>query len=122
MNIAILCVRLGLGYAVLAMLIGLHMAMSKDYSLSIAHAHLAIIGWFGLLSTGFLFRNFPAVSERCGKIVAAGLAMGTPLIALGVGLLAYGQNWAEPLATVGSLLVTAAVAWLAYVVSTTKLS
>ena len=113
MPLPILCIRLALLYAFVAMGLGLYMAMSKDHTLSIAHAHLAIIGWFGLFSTGMIFRNFPTLAAQGGRWVVAGLAIGTPTLALGVGLLHGGAAWAEPIAVLGSLMIFAAIGWLA---------
>ncbi len=121
MPLPLLCIRLSLTYAFIAMVIGLYMAISGDHRFAVAHAHLAIIGWFGLFSTGMIFRNFTAVAEQGGRWVMAGLAAGTPLLALGVGLLYSGAAWAEPIAVIGSLMIFAATGWLALVLWRTKL-
>lgn len=107
MPLPIFCLRMALLYAALAMALGMHMAMSKDFSLAIAHAHLAIIGWFGLISTGFVYRNFPQLAARGGWLVAIGLAVGVPLLAVGIGM---GTGVA---AMVGGALVLASIVWLA---------
>lgn len=121
MPLPILCIRLALLYAFLAMGLGLYMAMSQDHRLSIAHAHLAIIGWFGLFSTGMIFRNFPVLAAQGGVWVVAGLGVGTPVLALGVGLLYHGAAWAEPIAIIGSLMIFAAIGWLAAIAWKTPL-
>lgn len=121
MPLPILCIRLALLYAFVAMAVGLYMAISGDHRFAVAHAHLAIIGWFGLFSTGMIFRNFAAVAAKGGRWVAMGLAIGTPLLALGVGLLHAGEAWAEPIAVIGSLMIFFAIGWLALVLWRTPL-
>lgn len=122
MPLPLLFIRTALVYAATAMLLGLIMAISKDHTMKVAHAHLAIIGWFGLFSTGMIYRNFPQLAARGGRMVYYGLAGGTALLALGVGLLYYGAAWAEPLASIGSLAVFFSIVWLAYTAIVTDLS
>ena len=118
---AVFCIRLAMLYAVIAMTGGLYMAISGDHTALVAHAHMAIIGWFGLLTTGFLFVHIPQLGQdRLAWLIVLMLAIGLPVMTLGVALIAYNRNWAEPLAVIGALTVYGAVVILGLRVWTTK--
>lgn len=120
---AIFCLRMSVLYASIAMAGGLYMAISGDHTAAVAHAHLAIIGWFGLLSTGFVFRNFPQVGQgNIPWIIAMLLAIGLPVMVIGITFVTYDKMSMEPLAILGSLAVFLAVLMLTFRLWTIKLS
>lgn len=113
MPLPLLCIRFALLYAVIAMALGLHMAMTQDASMSVAHAHLAIIGWFGLLSTGVLMRTFPELGERGGKLIVWGLIIGVPVLSAGFMFASRGAALGTMLMAIGGLVLFLSVTWLA---------
>ncbi|MGO1121028.1 hypothetical protein ACTL6U_20170 [Rhodovibrionaceae bacterium A322] len=105
-SLARLAIRFAFVYALAAMTIGLFMVASKDHTLSVAHAHFVLIGWLGLLTVGLLFHQIPALAEgRLSQIATWCLVLAVPVMAGGIGLLHYGNLWADPIAAVGSLAV-----------------
>ncbi|MGG7567665.1 hypothetical protein ACQ5SO_16055 [Rhodovulum sp. DZ06] len=121
MPLPALCIRLSFTYGVAAVLVGLGMAMSGNHAISVAHAHLVLIGWLGLLGTGLLLRAYPALAAGPGRWIVHLMAAGAPVQFIGIALDHSGVHAAEPLAVIGSFMVAAAIAWQALRVWTTDL-
>ena len=89
-------------------LLGIHMAMSKDYQLVPVHAHLNLAGWASLALFGLTYRAYPVLKEnwmaRAHFVLAAAAAIAMPY---GVYRAVVLQS--EPLAIVASMLWLAAV-------------
>lgn len=121
MPLPVLCIRLSFSYAVLAVLVGLFMAISGNHAISVAHAHLVLIGWLGLLGTGLLLRAYPALAAGPARWIVGGLAIGAPVQFIGIALDHSGVHAGEPFAVIGSLLVALSIAWQALRVWTVDL-
>ena len=84
-------------------LLGIHMAMSKDYQLVPVHAHLNLAGWASLALFGLTYRAYPALKGRaltlCHFILSGS---GAVLIGPGIYLAVTGKT--EKLAIASSLL------------------
>lgn len=61
--------------------LGIFMAMNKDYQLAPVHAHVNLVGWVSLAIFGLTYRAFPRLKEmrlaglHFALAAAAGLAM-----------------------------------------------
>ena len=91
-------------YAILGMMLGLHMGISKDHSQMPTHAHLLVIGWVTFALFGIFYHLFP---ERAATKLAAiqfWLAqVSLVILIVGLYLLFGGNASADPLAAVGSV-------------------
>jgi hypothetical protein len=84
-------------------LLGIHMAMTKDYQLTPVHAHLNLAGWASLALFGLTYRAYPELKARAlarYHFIVSGLA--GALIGLGIYLAVTGKT--EGIAIGASLL------------------
>ncbi len=105
-------------YALLGLLLGIHMASSQDHTQMPTHAHLLLLGWVSLFLAGGFFRLYPTVQ---GKLAAAHwwiANIGILVMVPGVGLIMAGiEGPGVPLASGGALIVLfgmAIFAWLVF--------
>lgn len=97
-------------YAILGMMLGLVMGMSKDHTQMPTPAHLLVIGWVSFALFGFFYHLFP---ERAASHLAtvqfwlAQVSFVTLIVALY--LLFGGATSADPLAAAGSVGILAAM-------------
>ena len=107
---AVVLVLAGMGWGVV-------MAASGDHSTMPAHAHLNLLGWVSLFLFGIYYRFHPTVDlSRIAILQVSAWTFGTVLMTIGVTAIYSGYPEFEPLATVGSLVVLAAMATFAIVV------
>ncbi|NIZ12840.1 hypothetical protein [Phaeobacter sp. HF9A] len=88
---------------ILGMLWGIHMAASKDHTLSIAHAHLNLIGWVGFSIFGIYYHVVPTAAQ--GRLPRLHLALS--ILAVGSivpGIVSVKNGGSDTLAILGSLL------------------
>jgi hypothetical protein len=95
-------------YAVVGMLVGIHMGISGDHRLAPAHAHWLLLGWVSLFLAGVFFKLYPDVRGALASahwwIANAGVLVMAP----GIGLIMLGaEGVGTPLASVGALVVLA---------------
>jgi hypothetical protein len=89
--------------------LGIHMAMSKDYQLMPVHAHANLVGWASLALFGLTYRAYPALKDgRLARIhfaLAAAAAIAMP----------YGIYRAVVLQS-ETLAIISSMAWLVAVI------
>ncbi|WP_395830203.1 hypothetical protein [Elstera sp.] len=110
--------RAGVIYAILAMLLGLVMAISGDHSQVTAHAHLNLIGWVGMFLAGLYYRMVPgAAAGMLPRLHFLAGNIGVVIMVIGL-LLIYGgaPRIGVPFASIGSILSLLATALFAVVV------
>jgi hypothetical protein len=100
-------IRMATLYLMTSLLLGMVMAISKDYSLMSVHSHLGLLGWMGMTLTGIVYLVLP----RCAttKLATAHFwlhSAGLPLMILGlVALVKSGDERIEAIIGVGASLV-----------------
>ncbi|MBM3567614.1 MAG: cytochrome-c oxidase [Alphaproteobacteria bacterium] len=101
--------RAAVVYALIGMLWGLFMGVTKAYDTHPAHAHLLLLGWVSMTIYGVVFRLVPKAAEGILPQVHFWLVnAGVVIMAPGVALIHTGQPTAgDPLAAVGSILTIA---------------
>lgn len=104
-------------YAVIGMLLGIHMGISGDHRLAPAHAHGLLLGWVSLFLAGVFFKLYPnergTIASAHWWIANAGVLVMVP----GIGLIMLGADGlGTPLASVGALVVLAGMLLFAWVV------
>ncbi len=105
-------------YAVLGMMLGLHMGMTQDHTQMPTHAHILVIGWVSFAIFGFFYHLFPARAATRLAAVHFWLAQ-LSLIALiaGLFLIFNGNPQADPIAAISStgllvsMIIFGFVAW-----------
>ena len=103
--------------ALAGMSMGIFMAASGNHAIMPAHAHLNLLGWVSLFLFGIYYRFHPTVDlGRMAMIQVGAWTFGTVLMTVGVTAIYSGHPEFEPLATVGSLVVLAAMALFAVIV------
>lgn len=104
-------------YALLGMLVGIHMGMSGDHRLAPAHAHWLLLGWVSLFLAGVFFRLYPAVQGRLAAAHWWIANLGVVVLAPGIGFIMLGRDSiGTPMASAGSLIVLAGMAVFAWLV------
>ena len=101
-------VRIASLYLLVGLVLGMAMAIAKDFSLASVHSHLLLLGWATLAITGIAYLVLP----RCAHSPLARLHfwlhnLGLPLMMASLSAEALGEPRAEPLIGVGSVLVIA---------------
>lgn len=97
-------------YAVLGMVMGIHMASSHDHSQMPTHAHLTLLGWVSMAIYGLFYRGLGDVAVSRLMLAHKWLAH-IGLIGLVVALYAMfsGVTAIEPLAGISSFIVLVAM-------------
>lgn len=91
-------------YAILGMMLGLHMGISQNHTQMPTHAHLLLIGWVTFALFGFFYHLFPERAASNLAVIHFWLAEAS-FVALIIALyLLFGGNAsADPLAAAGSI-------------------
>lgn len=111
---AVLFLAAGMGW-------GMQMAISHDHSAYPAHAHLNLLGWVSLFLIGLYYRLHPALElARLAFVQIWVWIVGVIVQAIGVALVTTGNEAAEPVAAVGSILVVVAMLMFAWLVFRTE--
>jgi L-asparagine transporter-like permease len=110
-HVAVTLVRIAAVYLLVSLAIGMYMAMTHNHALATVHSHVALLGWATMAVTGLVYLLLPA----CGgnRLAAAhfwlhNLGLPVMLAALMV-LILTGDERAEPVIGIGSVLVAAAL-------------
>lgn len=104
-------VRIAAVYLMLGLVLGLVMGMRHDFTLLSVHSHLALLGWATMALAGLVYRAWP-------ELAATGLArwhfrlhnLGLPILMVGLGASAYGNEAAGPFVGIASVVVLAGLA------------
>jgi len=105
-------------YAILGMMLGIHMAASNDHGQMPTHAHLMLLGWVGMTIYAFVYRALEGAAEGVLAKLHVSLAH-IGLVALTAGLyLIFSGNASigEPVATAASLALLANMLLFAVIV------
>ena len=91
-------------YAILGMVLGLAMAISKDHGEVVTHAHIMLAGWVSSALIAYFYHLFPATAVKSIAIFHFWFKAASSVLMLGSLFLLYGGNPAvEPGAAVGSI-------------------
>ena len=93
-----------IGYGILGMLLGLHMAITQNHEQRPTHAHILVIGWVSFFLFGLFYLHFGKVVSRMlarvhfwmAEVAIAGLVVGLWLIY-------SGKPQFEPIAAVSAI-------------------
>jgi len=114
-----LLLRAGITLLLIGMLAGIGMAITQDFRLAPAHAHLNLIGGVLLLLSGLYYHVFPgAAASKLAKVHASVATFGAVFFPIGIAaVLLGGPERYEILAVAGALIVLAGMlifAWIIY--------
>ena len=97
-------------YLVIGISLGVYMGASGNHSLFPAHAHINLVGWASMGLTGLLYRSFPAAAQSALATWHFWLyQLGAPVLLLAVAAIYSGNEKAEPVAGVASVVVLISV-------------
>lgn len=104
-------VRMACLYLLAGLVLGMAMAVGKDFSLVSVHSHLLLLGWATLAITGIVYVVLPRCAATRLAVAHAWLhGLGLPVMMASLAAALLGAPWAEPLVGLGSTLVTAGLA------------
>jgi len=111
MDLGIRLTRIASVYMLVGLAAGIAMAVSKDYTFLSVHSHILLLGWTTMALTGLVYRVLP----HCTNTRLAGFHFwahntGLPLMMISLTLTLLGNDAAEPLIGIGSILVLASLA------------
>lgn len=111
MNLGIKLIRIASVYMLVGLAAGIAMAVSKNFTLMSVHSHILLLGWATMALTGLVYLVLP----RCTNTKLAGFHFwahntGLPLMMVSLTLSLLGNDAAEPVIGIGSILVLAALA------------
>jgi len=89
-------------------LLGIHMAMSKDYVLTPVHAHTNLVGWASMALFGLTYRAYPQLKESALARLHFALAAAAAIV-MPYGIYRAVVLQSEPVAIVASFTWLAAV-------------
>lgn len=117
-SIAALHLRLAVVYAILAMALGLHMAISQDHGQLVTHAHLNLVGWVSTALFGLVLRSYgdrPMPGLAWAQFAAS--HVGVVLMTVGLYLIFAGNpETGETFASIGSVLALIGMVLFAVIV------
>lgn len=94
-----------IGYGILGMLLGLHMAIAQDHGQRPTHAHILVIGWVSFFLFGMFYLHFGKVVSRMLARVHFWLAEASLAgLVVGLWLIYSGKTQYEPIAAVSSIV------------------
>jgi hypothetical protein len=99
-------------------LLGIHMAMSKDFQLVPVHAHANLVGWASMALFGLTYRAYPGLQDGSLARVHFALAASSAIV-MPYGIYQAVVQQVETLAIISSLVWLAAV--IVYLVQLTRL-
>ncbi|MSO75688.1 MAG: hypothetical protein EXQ87_02085 [Alphaproteobacteria bacterium] len=103
-------------YALIGMIWGIAMGVSRDHSTYPAHAHLLLLGWVSMALYGAVYRLCPKAAEGAVPRAQFWLAqVGLIVMIPGVALVHSGHA-GEPLAIAGALVTILAMALFGFTV------
>jgi hypothetical protein len=109
-NIGIRLVKISAVYMLVALIMGVVMGLSGDFSLSSVHSHLALLGWAAMSIAGILYLLLPACAgSRLAGLHFWGHNVGLPIMVISLALDTYGNSRAEPVIGIGSIVILASL-------------
>jgi cbb3-type cytochrome oxidase subunit 1 len=109
-NIGIRLVKISAAYMLVAVLMGVVMGISGDFSLSSVHSHVALLGWATMAISGILYLLLPALAgSRLAGVHFWGHNLGLPVMVTSLGLYIHGVDRAEPAIGISSLVILASL-------------
>jgi hypothetical protein len=106
-----------IGCAMTGMAAGIGMAMTHDFTLAPAHAHLNLLGWVTLALYGAYFRAVPRAAESRAARTQFWLAtIGAVLMVGPLAAALLGHREVEPLIGLGAFMVTGAMGLFGWIV------
>ncbi|MEO6610383.1 MAG: hypothetical protein ABIN69_18140 [Aestuariivirga sp.] len=103
-------------YAILGMILGLAMAISKDHGEVVTHAHIMLAGWVSSALIAYFYHLFPMTGSKPIAIFHFWFQAASSVLMLGSLFLLYGGNPAvEPGAAVGSIGFALGMLLFAYI-------
>lgn len=103
-------------YAILGMVLGLAMAISKDHGEVVTHAHIMLVGWVSSALIAYFYHLFPVTGSKPIAIFHFWFQAASSVVMLGSLFLFYGGNPAvEPGAAVGSIGFALGMVLFAYI-------
>jgi hypothetical protein len=116
-----LMMRVGVVILLIGMLAGIDMGIRQDFALSVAHAHLNLVGGVLLFLFGLYYRLIPAAgASRLAKIQGWLHIIGGLAFPIGVAVVILKGDAFVIFPIVGSLIVVAATALFAVIVFQTS--
>ena len=107
-----------LAFAILGMLLGLHMAISNDHSQMPTHAHMMVFGWLSLAVFAYFYQLFPERARTTNATIHCWLAIVSMVVlTIALYLLFAGNTAIEPvaaIASIGLILSMLLFAWIAW--------
>jgi hypothetical protein len=105
-------VRIAAVYLVIALVLGLAMAVRQDFSLASVHSHLGLLGWASMGLAGIVYLVLPRTGRSRLAVVHFWLHnVGLPVMLGALAVLHLSDDSrAEPLVGLGSFLVLAGLA------------
>jgi hypothetical protein len=101
-------VRIASLYLLVGLVLGLAMAIARDFSLVSVHSHVLLLGWATLAITGIAYLVLPrCAGSRLARAHFWLHNLGLPVMMASLAAEALGEPRAEPLIGVGSILVVA---------------
>lgn len=118
MKASTLSFRAAVLIALVGMIWGIVMAISRDHSALPAHAHLNLLGWVSLFLFGIFYRLHPSLDLASSALIQVWIwIVGTLVLTVGVALVHSGNAIGDPIAGVGALTVLVDMAlfgWLVF--------
>jgi cbb3-type cytochrome oxidase subunit 1 len=109
-NIGMRLVRISAAYMLVAVIMGVFMGISGDFSLSSVHSHVALLGWAAMSISGILYLLLPACAgSRLAQFHFWGHNAGLPVMVASLGLYIHGVDRAEPGIGIGSMVILASL-------------
>lgn len=113
--VGVALVKIATIYLVASLLLGLAMAVRKDFALVSVHSHLGLLGWTAMAVTGLVYLARPACARSRLAVAHFWLHnLGLPVMMCSLAATLLGGAAAEPLIGVGSVLVIAGLLLFAW--------
>jgi cbb3-type cytochrome oxidase subunit 1 len=92
---------------VLAIAIGIYMAIGHDFALIPVHAHVNLLGWVSMTLFALIYRTWPRMqASRLATIHFWLHSLGVPIAMIGVTRLVLSRSSGDdPLAAIGSIMI-----------------
>lgn len=103
-------------YFVIGAGFGVYMGASGDHALFSVHSHVSLLGWASMGLTGLLYKSFPAAARTAFAAWHFWLyQISVPVMLIAVAVIAAGNESADPVAGIASvvLLISVLLFWWA---------
>lgn len=105
-GIGVALVKIASLYLMAGLVLGMTMAIGKDFSLVSVHSHVLLLGWATLATTGIVYLTLPRCADsRLAKAHFWLHNLGLPVMLLSLAAENLGEPRAEPVIGLGSTLV-----------------